>query len=87
MASAGDRLQIVLAAKNEISGEIKQTKSDLTSLGRTASALADRMERGEQGLQNEYEQTRHEIERNRQKLIDLGRKQAEANTTKKGRGK
>ena len=79
MASAGDRLQIVLAAKNEISGEIKQTKADLTSLGRTASDLADRMERGEQGLQNEYEQTRHEIERNRQKLIDLGRKQAEAN--------
>ena len=79
MASAGDRLQIVLAAKNEISGEIKQTKSDLTSLGRTASALADRMERGEQGLQGEYEQTRRAIERNRVKLIELGRKQADVN--------
>jgi hypothetical protein len=78
VATAGDRLQIVLAAKNEISGEIKQTKSDLTSLGRTASALADRMERGEQGLQGEYEQTRREIERNRVKLIELGRKQAQA---------
>ena len=79
MASAGDRLQIVLAAKNEISAEIKQTKSDLTSLGRTAGTLAERMERGEQGLQNEYEQTRLEIERNRQKLISLGRQQADIN--------
>lgn len=79
MASAGDRLQIVLAAKNEISAEIKQTKSDLTSLGRTAGTLAERMERGEQGLQNEYEQTRLEIERNRQKLISLGRQQADTN--------
>lgn len=79
MAMAGDRLQIVLAAKDEISAQIKQTKSDLTSLGRTANEMQRRIESGEQGLQGEYERTRRELENNRRKLIELGREQADVN--------
>jgi hypothetical protein len=77
MAGAAERLQIVIAAKDEISGQIKATKADMTSLGRTADALRKRMEAGEQGVQNEYEQTRLGIEKNRQKLIQLGREAAQ----------
>lgn len=78
--SAGDRLQIVLAAKNEISSELKQTKAEMNDLGRTAAALKKRMDAGEQGLQNEYEQTRRELEKNRLKQIELGRAASKAQT-------
>ena len=78
MASAGDRLQIVLAAKDEISSELKQVKAEMTSLGRTARSLQDRIEAGEQGLQQEYEQTRRALERNRLKQIELGRAASKA---------
>ena len=75
---AADRLQIVLAAKDEISGQLKQTRAEINRLGREATSLADRMERGEQGLQNEYEETRRELERNRLKHIELGRAASKA---------
>lgn len=78
MATAGDRLQIALTTKNEISSELKQVKADMNSLGRTAASLQNRMESGEQGLQNEYEQTRREIEKNRLKQIELGRAASKA---------
>ena len=75
-----DRLQIVLAAKDEISAQLKRTKAEMTDLGRTARSLQERMESGEQGLQNEYEQTRRALEKNRLKQIDLGRAASEART-------
>ena len=63
MASAGDRLQIVIGAKDELSAQLRQTRKELTTLGRTANDIQRRMENGEQGLQNELEQTRREIGR------------------------
>lgn len=80
MATAGDRLQIVLTAKDEISAELRRTKAEMTSLGRTAASLQSRMEAGEQGLQNEYEQTRRELEQNRLKQLELGRSASRART-------
>lgn len=80
MATAGDRLQIVLTAKDEISAELRRTKAEMTSLGRTAASLQSRMEAGEQGLQNEYEQTRRELEQNRLKQLELGRSASKART-------
>lgn len=80
MATAGDRLQIALTTKNEISSELKQVKADMNSLGRTATDLRRRMDAGEQGLQNEYEQTRRELEKNRLKQLELGRAASKAQT-------
>ncbi len=79
MASAGDRLQIVIGAKDELSAELRQTRKELTTLGRTANDIQRRIESGEQGLQNEYEQTRREIQRVTTEHKDLARKQSEVN--------
>lgn len=70
---AGDRLQIVLAAKDEITQELKQVKSEFKSLERTSIALNKRMQAGEQGLQDEYEQTRLQLNKNIDKQQELGR--------------
>lgn len=79
MASAGDRLQIVIGAKDELSAQLRQTRKELTTLGRTANDIQRRMENGEQGLQNELEQTRREIVRVTAEHKDLSRKQSEVN--------
>ncbi len=79
MASAGDRLQIVIGAKDELTAELRQTRKELTQLGRTANDVQRRMENGEQGLQGELEQTRREIQRVTAEHKDLSRKQSEVN--------
>jgi len=79
VASAGDRLQIVIGAKDELSAQLRQTRKELTTLGRTANDIQRRMENGEQGLQNELEQTRREIGRVTAEHKDLSRKQSEVN--------
>lgn len=80
MANAGERLQVLLTTKNEISSELKQVKSDMNALGRTSADLNRRMESGETGLQGEYEQTRRELEKNRLKQIELGRAASRTNS-------
>lgn len=77
MASAGERLQVLLTTKNEISDDLKRVKSEMDSLGRTSRDLHRRMEAGETGLQHEYEQTRREIEKNRLEQLRLGRAASE----------
>lgn len=78
MATAGDRLQIVLTTKDEVSAELKRTKAEFNRLGDTVVSLHRRMDAGEQGLQNEYEQTRRELEKNRLKQLELGRAASKA---------
>lgn len=63
MASAGDRLQIVIGAKDELTGQLRETRKEMTRLGRAANDMQRRMENGEQGLQDEYEQTRRDLQR------------------------
>jgi len=63
MASAGDRLQIVIGAKDELTGQLRETRKEMTRLGRAANDMQRRMESGEQGLQDEYEQTRRDLQR------------------------
>ena len=79
MASAGDRLQIVIGAKDELSGQLRHTRKELTSLGRAANEMHRRMEAGEQGLQDEYEQTRVEMTRVQSKMRDLQEQQKRNN--------
>ena len=79
MASAGDRLQIVIGAKDELSSQLRETRKELTQLGRTANAIQRRMEAGEQGLQDEYEQTRRDIQRVTTEHRELSRRQSEVN--------
>ena len=75
MATAGDRLQIVIGAKDELSAQLRETRRELTQLGRTANEMHKRMEAGEQGLQDEYEQTRVDLERTREKYESLRNEQ------------
>ena len=79
MASAGDRLQIVIGAKDELSGQLRHTRKELTNLGRAANDMHRRMEAGEQGLQDEYEQTRVEMTRVQSKMRDLQEQQKRNN--------
>ncbi|MBK8640621.1 MAG: hypothetical protein IPN92_21000 [Chromatiaceae bacterium] len=79
MASAGDRLQIVIGAKDELSAQLRGTRKELTNLGRTANDMQRRMEAGEQGLQNEYEQTRRSMDTTRRKLGELQQQQRDNN--------
>ena len=79
MASAGDRLQIVIGAKDELSAQLRQTRRELTQLGRTANDIQRRMENGEEGLQDEYERTRREISRVAAEHKELSRRQSEVN--------
>lgn len=80
MASAGDRLQIVIGAKDELSGQLRQTKKEIRDLSRVANDMQRRYESGEQGVQGEIEQTRQHIERLRLKHQDLERQQKENNS-------
>lgn len=75
MASAGDRLQIVIGAKDELSAQLRQTKKELRDLGRAANDMQKRMEAGEQGVQGELEQTRLKMDRLRLKHQDLEQQQ------------
>jgi hypothetical protein len=63
MANAGDRLQIVIGAKDELSAQLRDTRREMTKLARSANDMARRMEAGEDGLQDEYEQTRRDLQR------------------------
>jgi hypothetical protein len=69
----------VIGAKDELSAQLRQTRKELTTLGRTANDIQRRMENGEQGLQNELEQTRREIGKVTAEHKDLSRKQSEVN--------
>lgn len=75
MASAGDRLQIVIGAKDELSAQLRQTKKELRDLGRAANDMQRRYEAGEQGVQGELEQTRLKMDRLRLKHQDLEQQQ------------
>ena len=79
MASAGDRLQIVIGAKDELTGQLRETRKEMTRLVRAANDMQRRMENGEQGLQDEYEQTRRELQRLGGEYGDLQNKQAAVN--------
>jgi len=79
MATAGDRLQIVIGAKDELSGQLRETRKEMTRLARSANDMQRRMENGEQGLQDEYEQTRRDLQRLGAEYGDLQDKQAAAN--------
>ena len=62
VAGAGDRLQIVIGAKDELSAQLRRTRKEPTTLGRTANDIQRRMENGSKGTQNELEKwTRREI--------------------------
>lgn len=80
MATAGDRLQIVLSAKDEITSELKQVKAEFKRLETASVDLNKRMQAGEQGLQREYEQTRLELVKNTAKQKELGRAASEVRT-------
>lgn len=79
MASAGDRLQIVIGAKDELSAKLRETKKEIRDLGRAANDMQRRYENGEQGVQGEIEQTRQHLDRLRLKHQDLERQQKENN--------
>ena len=79
MATAGDRLQIVIGAKDELSGQLRETRKEMTRLARSANDMQRRMENGEQGLQDEYEQTRRDLQRLGAEYGDLQDRQAAAN--------
>ena len=77
MASVGNRIQINLVAQDDISEQIKRTKANIRSLKADVVDLARRQESGEQGVQDELEQTRRELIRNQTELTTLGRKSAD----------
>jgi len=39
MATAGDRLQIVIGAKDELSAQLRETRKEMTRLGRAANDM------------------------------------------------
>ncbi len=79
MANAGDRLQIVIGAKDELTGQLRETRKEMTRLGRAANDMQRRMENGEQGLQDEYEQTRRDLQKLAGEYKQLQTRQAGVN--------
>lgn len=85
--ASGDRIQIVLEAKDEMSREISDVQKRMKELDRTAGMLAREVESGNKEAADSYESVRREIKQQEQQLERLraerkvlaaeGRKQAQ----------